>query len=398
MKFLNLIPTVLATILLLVSVCGFLLSKETTQRFARVRAQLDRFLTDSPDPRGLDWSQIDATKMKTRRYQFEAAMSQLAFVSFMWLFIWGVSVFFTWIMSSNKLTLGFVFYGATPHTIFFFGVFLAFYQMFIWDRVEENTVRGIVNRFHAQFNSGGDGTNQPEENDGGSRFRIATEGLFLKKFGDSFGKVTEIERERPCPSNMFTVTIYGVSIEIILNLVWLPKMTRISRWFQNGKTEKEREKIITFVNEAAQQAVEEKAPEMVKGSKGGKSVLKVLYVLAHQSELLTAAREAANTEANKYGVNVKSIKFTKCDLPADVQTSLNAAIKADNQIKIAKQLKNVGEGVALIAAVMAGVQGVKIEKTLYGLSTDEAMHKLLEIAATNPEVLPALLLAFKGKK
>lgn len=349
----------------------------------------------------LDWTQIDAVNMSSRRYQFEAILSQLALLAGFWILASIVPALIVLVISgfSTEAMLGYIRWEATPRAFFWFGVFILFYQKMIWGYNPENTVRGSVNFFRPLYNSGGTEADL-DSNDGGARMRVASQGLFFRKVGDSPGRITDIDRERPYTSAVFTVTVWKVALEIQLILVWLPNINRISRWFQNGKTEAEREKIMEYVSKAAQQAVEEKASK-VKDPKETNRILQVLYVIANQSRLIKHALKAAHEEARRYGVKIVSMRFAKCDLPAEVQATLNGSIKADTKKEIAKELKAAGisEGLANVAAVMAETPGAKIEQKLYGLTSDEASLKILEIARENPEALGAVAaLILKGKK
>lgn len=348
-----------------------------------------RFLQGESTGSTLDWNRVDAVNAGSKPYQFAAILSQIILVSSVWLLIWSIRVSIDLAICGPDHYKEFVRWEATPKTHFWWFAFLVFYQQLVWGYNRENTVRGSVNVFRPLENNGADD---------GTKVRATRAGIFFRKFGDTPGKVTDIDRERNQSSEEFTITVWQISLEAKIEYVWLPWIYKISRWFQNGKTEKEREGILRHVTLAAQQAAEEFADNIIASSRSRDKVLQALHVLSNQTQLQQQAVKAARKEGKRYGVYVKALRFAKLDLPQEVQAKLNALLESNAQVEIAKKLKNIGEGPALIAAAMAGVKGITIDKKLYGLSTDEALLELINLGKANPAALVALAKAWGVKK
>jgi len=343
------------------------------------------------DRSGINWDQVDADNGKSIGNIQWAILSQAVFLLLILILIRLFSTIMVCLITGAGFWSTLFSSGWTP---LLFGFFLAGYHWLIWGFNPENTVRGVVNVFKPEFNTLGRG-----DDDGGNRLMIFRQGIFIRPFGASLGLITDSERERSCKSDQFVTTVKGVSLEMVVSFTWLPNLERISRWFQNGKTEKEREKIIKFIMTAATQAIEESAEALVKKAKIRDMKKAASYARVHQTEMIEEALKAARSEARRYGVTIVAMKFEKCDFTGKTQESLDAIMESKGLAEVAKTIKKLGKDEALLAAVIMGAKGAEIKQTNFGISTDDNVSGIAQMVADHPEIATALaaLASKKGK-
>lgn len=201
--------------------------------------------------------------------------------------------------------------------------------------------------------------------DGSTRFIIYWTGFALKWPWERVQiEGTEIEKEMFYDTPVFKITVAKTVLEVVLRIAWKPCMETLSTFLQNSKKE-ETEQVIQQISAKMRQILEVEAsksndPEKVRGSQG---------------EFSNLIQTAVENFAKSLGFTIVDVSFSKCDYDDDTQKRLNKIIETSVVDEIATNLRATGvspERASELAAVMAGVNGVKIDRKIWELvSTPE---------------------------
>ncbi len=204
---------------------------------------------------------------------------------------------------------------------------------------------------------------------GSTKYVVYDSGLYFKDPLETEGFEAEIEHDLPCESDEFTTTVANKSIRMKLMLVWVPYSPRLSAFFQNGKTERDRQQTLQIIMTIAKQVAESEASKYSDVEEARKE----------QVEIADKVRVVIEDKAKEYGIFIKEVAFALCDYSTDVQSALDAAMKARAFTEIVKEL---------IAAGVPSKDAVAQAGALSGNGT-QIKHSSIDISV-NPELSAAI--------
>ncbi len=226
-----------------------------------------------------------------------------------------------------------------------------------------------------------------KSNDGGTKYVVYGSGLYFKDPLETEGFEAEIERDLPYNGDVFTTTVATKSIQMQLMFIWVPYSRRLSAFFQNGKTESDRIKILNGIMTVAKQTAESEASKYSDVEEARKD----------QVTIVNKVRDVVTEKAKEYGFLIKEVAFALCDYSEDVQNALNAAMKARAFTEIVTAL--IGAGVpAKDAIAHAGAlsgNGTQIKHSSIDLNVNSELAEA--IAKAGPGAAAALAAYAAGR-
>lgn len=331
--------------------------------------------------------ETDTTNGRSAFRQISVILTNIVLILASWYFIY----FLQWIVISkiaNRDDFWNISYKEGLYTIInwiLFSILWIILQERTWVVVKGNGVLPTVNILFPEFLE-----------EGGNRFICYPAGISFTFPWEIRGTVVDVEKEEieTTPSDdPHTIIARSISLEIRVALMYRIYLPALSKFLQIITHFDDFQKNIRFLLQRAEQEVEGLCTNAVEITNqlyncnltvsDGQKFLSIEDVQRQQTLILDIVHYMIIPEAHELGVHPVKLVFEKCDLPKDLQASLNKQRVAETVKAIAMEIFVSGNGTVKmddamsLAAQMAGVDGFKRDHTVFEFRASEELSSAL---------------------